>query len=81
MYDIEIQALSTYSPDFMLVEPFWQWLWEDVTHHTCHNTKADLKAQVASFQQRVNATPLVIAEQLWVKSYLDPKEEELRFST
>ena len=65
----------------MPVEHLWQGLREDVTYHTCYDTKPDLKAQVAQFQQRINATPLAIADRLWVKSHLDPKEEELRFST
>ena len=80
VFDIEIQPLPAYSPDCMPVEHLWQWLREDVTDHTCYDTKADLKAQVTQFQQRINALPLVIADRLWVKSHLDPKEEELRFS-
>jgi transposase len=80
VFDIEIQPLPAYSPDFMPVEHLWQWLREDVTYHTCYDSQADLKAQVARFQQRINATPLVIADRLWVKSHLDPDEEKLRFS-
>jgi transposase len=80
VFEIEIQPLPAYSPDFMPVEHLWQWLREDVTYHTCYDSQADLKAQVARFQQRINATPLVIADRLWVKSHLDPDEEKLRFS-
>ncbi|NER85423.1 MAG: hypothetical protein F6K42_39225 [Leptolyngbya sp. SIO1D8] len=61
----------------MPVEHLWQWLREDA----CYDSKADLKGQVAWFQQHINATPLVIADRLWVKSHLDPQEEELWFST
>lgn len=79
--DIALEPLPAYSPDFMPVEHLWQWLREDVTYHTCYDSKADLKAQVARFQQRINATPLAIADRLWVKSHLNPEEEKLRFST
>jgi transposase len=40
--DIPLQRLSGYSPDFMPVEHLWQWLREDVTYHTCHNSEAEL---------------------------------------
>lgn len=81
VFDITLEPLPAYSPDFMPVEHLWQWLREDVTYHTCYDTKADLKAQVTQFQQRINATLLVIADRLWVKSHLDSEEEKLRFST
>ena len=42
--NISIQPLPAYSPDFMPVEHLWQWLREDVTYHTCYETKEDLIA-------------------------------------
>jgi len=41
--EIPLQRLSAYSPDFMPVEHLWQWLREDVTYHTCHNSEAELR--------------------------------------
>jgi hypothetical protein len=35
---------------------------------------------VADFEARLNREPFVIADCLWVKDQLDPKEEKLRFS-
>lgn len=42
--DITLEPLPAYSPDFMPVEHLWQWLREDVTYHTCYDSKCDLKA-------------------------------------
>ncbi|MEO0984464.1 MAG: transposase [Cyanobacteria bacterium J06639_14] len=67
VFDIILEPLPLYSPDFMPVEHLWQWLREEVTYRTCYDSKADLKAQVARFQHRINATPLAIADRLWVK--------------
>lgn len=78
---ITLQPLPSYSPDFMPVEHLWQWLREDVTYHRCYEKKADLVAQVESFQEQINATPLDIADRLWVTTHLKPEEEKLRFST
>lgn len=78
--DISLQRLSTYSPDFMPVEHLWQWLREDVTYHTCHNSEAQLIARVSTFQQTINAFPLFLADRLWVKSHLKSEEEKLRVS-
>jgi diketogulonate reductase-like aldo/keto reductase len=58
-----------------------RWLREDVTYHTCYDRKADLIAQVDRFQARIKADPIALADRLWVKSHLDPKEEKLRVST
>jgi transposase len=79
--DIGLVRLPAYSPDFMPVEHLWHWLREDVTYHTCYDRKADLIAQVDCFQARINADPIALADRLWVKSHLDPKEEKLRVST
>ena len=79
--EIELKPLPAYSPDFMPVEHLWQWLREDVTYHTCYETKADLIAQVTCFQQRINADPIALADRLWVKNHLDPEEEKLRVSS
>ena len=65
----------------MPVEHLWQWLREDVTYHTCYDTKADLIQQVECFQQRINADPNTLADRLWVKNHLEPEEEKLRFSS
>jgi len=65
----------------MPVEHLWHWLREDVTYHTCYDQKADLIAQVDHFQARINADPIAIADRLWVRAHLDPKEEKLRVST
>ena len=65
----------------MPVEHLWQWLREDVTYHTCYETKADLIAQVACFQQQINADPIALADRLWVKNHLEPEEEKLRVSS
>ena len=79
--DVQLQPLSGYSPDFMPVEHLWQWLREDVTYHTCHNSEAELIERVAAFQQKINSFPLVLADRLWVKTHLNSKEEKLRVST
>lgn len=78
---IELVPLPAYSPDFMPVEHLWHWLREDVTYHTCYEQQADLIAQVDRFQARINADPIALADRLWVKSHLDPKEEKLRVPT
>jgi transposase len=79
--DIGLVRLPAYSPDFMPVEHLWHWLREDVTYHTCYDQKVDLIAQVDRFQAQINADPIALADRLWVKSNLDPKEEKLRVST
>ena len=79
--DIPLQRLSGYSPDFMPVEHLWQWLREDVTYHTCHNSEAELIERVSAFEQAINAFPLVLADRLWVKTHLKTEEEKLRVST
>jgi transposase len=79
--DLGLVRLPAYSPDFMPVEHLWHWLREDVTYHTCYDQKADLIAQVDRFQARINADPISLADRLWVKSHLDPREEKLRVST
>ena len=79
--DISLQRLSAYSPDFMPVEHLWQWLREDVTYHTCHNSEAELIERVSVFEQAINAFPLVLADRLWVKTHLKTEEEKLRVST
>jgi hypothetical protein len=35
---------------------------------------------VATFEDRVNASPYALADRLWVKDQLNPEEEKLRFS-
>ena len=79
--EIHLVALPSYSPDFMPVEHLWQWLREDVTYHTCHNSKHQLKEQVSQFQQQLNSYPLEVAERLWVTTHLTPEVEKLRVST
>lgn len=78
---LNLQPLSAYSPDFMPVEHLWQWFREDLTYHTCYENQAALIQQVQLFEQRLNQTPLDIADRLWVKSHLDPEEEKLRVSS
>ena len=78
---IEIEQLPAYSPDFMAVEHLWHWLREEVTYHTCYNSKAELMAQVSKFQERVNSCPLEVADRLWVQNHLEPEVEKLRVST
>jgi transposase len=78
--NLNLQRLSAYSPDFMPVEHLWQWFREDLTYHTCYQNQAELIQQVQLFQERLNQTPLDIADRLWVKSHLDPEEEKLRVS-
>jgi len=65
----------------MPVEHLWQWLREDVTYHTCHNSQAELIKRVAAFEQTINGSPLVLSDRLWVTTHLKPEEEKLRFST
>jgi transposase len=79
--NITIVPLPGYSPDLMPVEPLWRWLREDVTYHHCHATADDLIRRVATFEDRVNASPYALADRLWVKDQLNPEEEKLRFST
>jgi transposase len=78
--EISLEPLPAYSPDFMPVEHLWQWLRADVTYHTCYNSKAELIEQVSQFQQQINASPIHLADRLWVKTHLDPEEEKLRVS-
>ena len=78
--NITIVPLPGYSPDLMPVEPLWRWLREDVTYQHCHATADDLGRRVAAFEDRVNASPYLLADRLWVKDQLDPTEEKLRFS-
>ena len=77
---IDLVPLPSYSPDLMPVEALWRWLREDVTYHHCHRTAEDLSRRVAAFEARLNQDPCTIADRLWVKDYLDPEEEKLRFS-
>jgi len=79
--DIHLEPLPGYSPDFMPVEHLWQWLREDVTYHTCYDTKQSLSDQVAKFEKRINASPNEVADRLWVQTHLDPEVEKLRVST
>jgi len=64
----------------MPVEPLWRWLREDVTYHHCHATADDLIRRVATFEDRVNASPYALADRLWVHDQLNPEEEKLRLS-
>ena len=77
---IEPVRLPGYSPDFMPVEALWRWLREDVTYNHCHTTPEELIARVQAFEANLNATPLVVADRLAVKTELDPEEEKLRIS-
>jgi len=79
--NIGLEPLPSYSPDFMPVEHLWHCLREEVTYHTCYDKKADLIAQVARFQERVNADPIALSDRLWVQNHLDPEVEKLRVST
>jgi len=79
--NVNLQPLPAYSPDFMPVEHLWQWFREDLTDHTCYENQSDLIQQVQLFQQRLNQTPLDIADRLWVQSHLNPEEEKLRVSS
>ncbi len=79
--NINIQPLPGYSPDFMPVEHLWQWLREDVTYHTCYDTKQHLISQVEVFEKQVNASPHNVADRLWTQKHLDPLIEKLRVST
>ncbi len=78
--EIELVPLPAYSPDFMPVEHLWHWLREDVTYHTCYETKAELIEQVTDFARQLNAEPIAVADRLWVTTHLDPKIEKLRVS-
>lgn len=77
---IRLEPLPAYSPDFMPVEHVWQWFREDVTYHACYDHESKLIAQAKAFQDAINATPLEIADRLWVKTSLDPEVEKLRVS-
>lgn len=77
---INLLPLPGYSPDFMPVEHLWQWLREEVTYHTCYDSRDELIAQIDHFQQEINVAPDVVADRLWVKTHLDPAEEKLRVS-
>ena len=77
---IALVPLPGYSPDLMPVEALWRWLREDVTYHHCHSTTDDLRRRAADFETRLNQEPYAVADRLWVKDYLDPDEEKLRFS-
>jgi transposase len=77
---IELEPLPGYSPDFMPVEALWRWLREDVTYNRCHDTREELIANVRRFEATINRDPIALADRLWVKDTLDPKEEKLRIS-
>ncbi len=77
---INVLPLSAYRPDFMPVEPLWPWVREDVTYHTCDDSREELIAPLEQFQQEINATPYAVADRLWAKTHLDPEEEKLRIS-
>ena len=79
--DLFEMTISGYSPDFIPVEHLWQWLREDVTYHTCHNSEAELIERVSAFEQAINAFPPVLADRLWVKIHLKTEGEKLRVST
>ena len=49
-------------------------------YHHCHSTTDDLRRRAADFETRLNQEPYAVADRLWVKDYLDPDEEKLRFS-
>ncbi len=78
--DINLEPLPGYSPDFMPVEHLWQWLRENLTYHICYDSQPDLIDAVTDFQAQINLEPLTISDRLWVKKYLEPEEEKLRFS-
>ena len=78
---INLEPLPSYSPDFMPVEHLWQWLREDVTYHTCYQSKHELKEQVSQFVQDINYEPIADCDRLWVKNHLEPDEEKLRVLT
>jgi transposase len=77
---ISLESLPGYSPDFMPVEHFWQWLREELTYHTCYDSQPELINAVADFQAQINTQPVAISDRLWVKQHLEPEEEKLRFS-
>ncbi len=79
--NINLEPLPSYSPDFMPVEHLWQWLREDVTYHTCYNSKQELREQVSRFVEDINCYPLALSDRLWVKNHLEPEEEKLRVSS
>jgi transposase len=79
--DIRIVRLPAYSPDFMPVEALWRWLRESVTYNHCHDTAVELISRVAAFVKKINREACALADRLWVKTELDPDEENLRFST
>ena len=65
----------------MPVEALWRWLREDVTYNHCHATANDLIRRIATFENKINQDPCIIADRLWVKDRLDPEKKELRFSS
>jgi len=77
-FDITLQPLPGYSPDFMPVEALWRWLREDVTYNRCHTTRDELVANVRRFEATINDDPIALADRLWVKDAIDPEEEKLR---
>jgi transposase len=76
---ITLVPLPGYSPDLMPVEALWRWLREDVTYHHCHATAEDLTQRIVAFEAQANQEPCIVADRLWVKDHLDPKQEKLRF--
>jgi len=77
---IDLQALPSYSPDFMPVEHLWSWLREEICYHTCYNTKQQLIDEAQRFKKRINLNPINIADRLWTKTQLNQDEEKMRFS-
>ncbi len=51
-----------------------------VTYQAFYSDELALIQQVKAFEQFVNASPLEIADRLWVKNSLFSEQEKLRFS-
>jgi hypothetical protein len=75
--EVNLQPLSTYSPDFVPVEHLSQWLREDVTYHTCYQYQIDLIQAASNLKQHINLDTISLADRLWVKNHLDTDEEKL----
>jgi len=60
--------------------PTWRETLSGLFHQTLSTCAGDLTRRVAASEAHVNHNPCAVADRLWVKHRLDPKEKKLRFS-
>ena len=79
--EIHLEPLPAYSPDFMPVEHLSYGYAKMSLIILVTNTRLNSLTTLNGLRAFLITFPLAIADRLWVKNYLDPEEEKLRFST